>query len=318
VADADTGLTYLNARYYDPVLGRFLSPDPLLNPADPRTLDPYRYADNNPVVYTDATGLWACPAGPGQARCQEANNTNYNIPPGSSAGIGGGALPTNVCYQFGSPCFDGAAAVVYQEAQALLGNDVNPWANRTCDQGGWCDSGGMYPSELPATAQDWLVLITVTAAFAGGMVCALMLPECVVGFFEFYATGGGGTPVIASGVGVSIAGAEAAAANSAAKVANSAEHAVPIGPASEGAWSTLSRVDVKGSPFPGHKGGSIFRNRDGALPATPGVTYREWDVNANTLGVDRDAERIVTGSNGSAYWTRDHYVSFTMFRGPTG
>jgi len=57
IADADTGLTYLNARYYDPELGRFLSPDPLMNPGDPRTLDPYRYADNNPVVYLDARGL---------------------------------------------------------------------------------------------------------------------------------------------------------------------------------------------------------------------------------------------------------------------
>jgi len=55
--DAGTGLTYLNARYYDPVLGRFLSPDPLLNPGDPRTLDPYRYADNNPIMYTDPSGL---------------------------------------------------------------------------------------------------------------------------------------------------------------------------------------------------------------------------------------------------------------------
>ena len=52
-----TGLTYLNARYYDPALARFITPDPLMNPADPATLDPYRYADNNPVVFTDATGL---------------------------------------------------------------------------------------------------------------------------------------------------------------------------------------------------------------------------------------------------------------------
>jgi len=52
-----TGLTYLNARYYDPVTSRFISPDPLMNPGDPRTLDPYRYADNNPVVFTDASGL---------------------------------------------------------------------------------------------------------------------------------------------------------------------------------------------------------------------------------------------------------------------
>jgi RHS repeat-associated protein len=55
--DSDTGLTYLNARYYDPILGRFLSPDPLMNPGDPRTLDPYRYADNNPISYTDPSGL---------------------------------------------------------------------------------------------------------------------------------------------------------------------------------------------------------------------------------------------------------------------
>ena len=52
-----TGPTYLNARYYDPVLSRFLSPDPLMNPGDSRTLDPYRYADNNPVVFTGASGL---------------------------------------------------------------------------------------------------------------------------------------------------------------------------------------------------------------------------------------------------------------------
>lgn len=59
VEDQGTGLTYVNARYYDPVLQRFLSPDPLMNPGDPRTLDAYRYAENNPIVFTDATGLRA-------------------------------------------------------------------------------------------------------------------------------------------------------------------------------------------------------------------------------------------------------------------
>jgi hypothetical protein len=50
-------LTYLNARYYDPAIGRFLSPDPLMNPGNPKTLDPYMYAANNPVTFMDATGL---------------------------------------------------------------------------------------------------------------------------------------------------------------------------------------------------------------------------------------------------------------------
>lgn len=63
VEDTDTGLTYLNARYYDPELLRFLSPDPLMDPGDPRTLDAYRYAENNPVAFTDATGLFAACSG---------------------------------------------------------------------------------------------------------------------------------------------------------------------------------------------------------------------------------------------------------------
>ena len=52
-----TGLTYLNARYYDPATSRFISPDPLINPADPRTLDAYMYSSDNPVAYTDASGM---------------------------------------------------------------------------------------------------------------------------------------------------------------------------------------------------------------------------------------------------------------------
>jgi RHS repeat-associated protein len=57
VEDSNTGLTYLNARYYDPVLARFLSPDPVIDVSNPRTLDPYMYAANNPILYSDASGL---------------------------------------------------------------------------------------------------------------------------------------------------------------------------------------------------------------------------------------------------------------------
>ena len=46
---------------------RFVSPDPLLKPMDPRTLDAYRYAENNPITYTDASGLSPCSGLPGGA-----------------------------------------------------------------------------------------------------------------------------------------------------------------------------------------------------------------------------------------------------------
>ncbi len=87
VEDTDTGLTYLNARYYDPVLSRFLSPDPLMNPGDPRTLDAYRYAENNPVSYTDASGLriTATDSVRGSAVNNENKfwNTHKNLNPGT-------------------------------------------------------------------------------------------------------------------------------------------------------------------------------------------------------------------------------------------
>ena len=55
--DASTGVYFYNARYYDPVLGRFLSPDTYVqNPGDPQTLNRYAYARNNPVRYTDPSG----------------------------------------------------------------------------------------------------------------------------------------------------------------------------------------------------------------------------------------------------------------------
>jgi len=51
------------------------------------------------------------------------------------------------------------------------------------------------------------------------------------------------------------------------------------------------------------------------LPETPGITYRECDVNPYVKGQNRGPERIVTGSDGSAYFTSDHYSSFTQMRG---
>ena len=40
------------------------------------------------------------------------------------------------------------------------------------------------------------------------------------------------------------------------------------------------------------------------------ILYKEWDVNPYTKGVNRGPERLITGSDGSAYYTNDHYNSF--------
>lgn len=55
--DDETGLYFYNARYYDPSLGRFISPDTIVqSPSNPQTLNRYTYAGNNPVNNIDPTG----------------------------------------------------------------------------------------------------------------------------------------------------------------------------------------------------------------------------------------------------------------------
>ena len=59
--DAGTNLDYAQARYYASTQGRFTSMDPLFIDAkrlpDPQQLNAYAYARNNPLKYTDPTGM---------------------------------------------------------------------------------------------------------------------------------------------------------------------------------------------------------------------------------------------------------------------
>lgn len=52
--DAESGLIYLRARYYDPTTGQFLTRDP----AEQLTGQPYQYADGDPLDLADPLGLW--------------------------------------------------------------------------------------------------------------------------------------------------------------------------------------------------------------------------------------------------------------------
>jgi len=54
-----TGLYYYNARYYDPTIGRFISPDTIIpNHTNPQSFNRYSYCLNNPLKYTDPSGHW--------------------------------------------------------------------------------------------------------------------------------------------------------------------------------------------------------------------------------------------------------------------
>jgi len=79
--DDASGLAYLQARFYSPFSGRFLSPDPApLRASDPETFNRYAYARNNPYRYVDPDG-------------RESVSVNLKA---SGAFGGGGSLSTGI------------------------------------------------------------------------------------------------------------------------------------------------------------------------------------------------------------------------------
>ncbi len=91
-ADAYSGLTLLGARFYDPVTGTFVSPDPLLDTKMPAQFNAYVYSGNNPVTWDDPSGLIWNPGShyiPDQpAKTKKANNSAST----NSAGVISGTV----------------------------------------------------------------------------------------------------------------------------------------------------------------------------------------------------------------------------------
>jgi len=84
------------------------------------------------------------------------------------------------------------------------------------------------------------------------------------------------------------------------------------------ARSTLTTIRQTGRAPAGYRGGTRFFDdgRDGgatlprvAADGSP-IRYQEWDVHPWVRGVNRGAERLITGTDGSAYFTPDHYRTF--------
>jgi RHS repeat-associated protein len=58
--DIETALIYTGARYYDPMIGRFMGVDSIpFNEENAHSFNRYAYANNNPYRFRDPNGLWA-------------------------------------------------------------------------------------------------------------------------------------------------------------------------------------------------------------------------------------------------------------------
>jgi len=58
--DQGHGLYWYNSRWYDPLVGRFMQADSIVpQPGNPQSLNRYAYTLNNPLRYTDPTGMFS-------------------------------------------------------------------------------------------------------------------------------------------------------------------------------------------------------------------------------------------------------------------
>ncbi|WP_325550110.1 RHS repeat-associated core domain-containing protein [Flexivirga sp.] len=321
----DTGIVDTGVRKYDPTTGAFLSVDPLLDASNPMQWNGYAYGGANPVSNADPTGAMF-PKGGGPVLTPRGGGGHHsggrrkpaprstvrkappNYAPGAWWGQGGSAYraPRHYAYRaprhyvdprarWGVPAQHAGGMYAKPKSYQQKVSATRPTGGVVVGNcGGWAQANGMCRDQQRAIRDGIRANFTETEFWFMAASYPLMPLEGAGEAFSAFR-----------------------AARVATRAAEDAGSKVAFGPGLEKAWSVLDRVDAKGSPLPGYKGGRAFGNTQGRLPESPGVAYREWDVNPYVKGVNRGAERIVTGDDGSAYWTGDHYDTFLMFRGPT-
>jgi len=116
VNDPDTGFVYMQARYYDPAMGRFLSTDPV-GPAAGNTFNfsRYAYANNNPIGNTDPTGM-----APGDANDNYRSAFPYTDARFDGNGGGGGGGDSKKQHSAPSAAPSGAKQVMIGLAKPVM------------------------------------------------------------------------------------------------------------------------------------------------------------------------------------------------------
>jgi RHS repeat-associated protein len=129
VMDAATGLTYMQQRYYDAEVGRFLSMDPVV--VDPKiggNFNRYHYANNNPYLFIDPDGS------SGQLFWSAPDRVTYTVPyviglsDGAHLSISPGEINAAIAENFsGVVEFNGVNVTI--TAQAVMGRGPDPAAS---------------------------------------------------------------------------------------------------------------------------------------------------------------------------------------------
>jgi RHS repeat-associated protein len=165
--DAETGLYYVRARYYDPRLGRFLEPDPL---GQQPGLNIYAYTGGDPLNLTDPLGLCA---GIGCGIANAAYSLIQTINPiGTANAQVVLAPPATPPIVGGSGSVSSADELSIAQSLSAVGNFVASAYNAVASAGAWdyrsraLLAAGIDPASADAQNYDVHHIVAVTALAA--------------------------------------------------------------------------------------------------------------------------------------------------------
>lgn len=171
-------LIHMNGRVYDSSIGRFLSPDPIVQaPYNSQNLNRYSYVLNNPVSYVDPSGfvcsyiqnisdgadptyqVGACTGGdtilPDYYDYDDVGSTSYGYGTGAGSGAGGAAtdLSAGVSPGIGSPMAPIMMAYQVRGFKVMEPSEAQRWANK-CVNSGRSGFGQASPTDRAAYGSD--------------------------------------------------------------------------------------------------------------------------------------------------------------------
>jgi RHS repeat-associated protein len=151
--DPETGLQYLHARYYDPVLGTFLTPDWWDPTEEGVGTNRYAYSENDPVNGSDADGH----------KKNKSHGSNHNSGSGSNASGGGSRNQNGSSGSSGSGTTNRVSTVVSLTHRIAVGaqklNDPSCGRKPSCNVleggGGGGKLGSSGPGSGPLFGSGW-------------------------------------------------------------------------------------------------------------------------------------------------------------------
>ncbi|MDR2907815.1 MAG: hypothetical protein LBU91_07500 [Bacteroidales bacterium] len=155
------GLINMNGRMYDPVLGRFLSPDPYVADGTySQDFNRYSYARNNPLSYTDPSGefvflAWLLFSDRGYDFQKAISPIAFHIDlkfGSDQKGVGfdvSYGVPTLIPVSYRAH----QGATYYWKFDDLMGNDLSGWETRK--GGEWSILSGLYTYGGTTYNSDW-------------------------------------------------------------------------------------------------------------------------------------------------------------------